>query len=270
MIRRCALAAAVACAVAVSASAQVTGAKPALFSLDTGATHYPQHLGMVLEGTGTNLNDEIGSWDLTLSGGATWGTDGTHGAKVILDGSNGIAAFTGIANGLSGTITACFIVDVPADPGSVTIMVSLGDSAAATNVASRVQTSGILTATSVLATVNDTVNTTFDVVAVAGWNLVCLRAKDDEVAISMNGAAWQVNGTTHTGIIASLDEITIGAEGDNSTSNWTAMEFIAWWFYTSAKDDAAIAAIYNAGSPWSAIGVVANTQSLKHNRRRWE
>jgi hypothetical protein len=250
------LAAAALLLASASAFGQVTTAKPTFTTFNSGATHAAASYWHVNEGSGTNLDDKAGSRDLTLTT-PDWATDGTHGPVLNFVAANAdIAAYTGLANGLTGTAILCAILDVPADPGSVAIMMSFGDSAAATNAAVRVQTTGIISATSVLATVVDSSNSSFDVVATAGMNLVCLKISDSNVAVSMNGAAWHNNATTHTGLVASLDEITIGAEGDNATSNWTELTpLVAAWMYTADKDDAAIAAIYNSGNPWNVIGV---------------
>lgn len=132
------------------------------------------------EGTGTTLNDEIGTWDLTITG-ADWGADGTHGDKLTFVASkNDYLLVTGIGSMSDTVMTWCGIFQITTgDPSSDQTLFGFGDSFAETNVQNRVLNSnGQLLRYATLSGSASSGGGVYDLVAASAWQVVCDRATD--------------------------------------------------------------------------------------------
>jgi hypothetical protein len=241
---------------APSAFAQVTAAKPSSFVLNSGATYYPDHLWMVDEGSGTTLDDEIGSWDLTLTG-ADWGTDPTHGPKLTFVAANSDRIQrTGLT--LSGNQSWCGVWKKGADPGATQSLMNYGDSAADTNLGTKVATTGVLVRAARQAGSGASGNSSYDLVAAASWQVVCGVGNDTTVGVSMQGANLSSTGHAFTGLVASLDKFTAGCESDNTLDQCTDAELVALWTYEATLLNNTDLAAIGVANPWPVIGLVAD------------
>jgi hypothetical protein len=240
--------------------AQVTTAKPSVYTIDTGAAHYPDHCWYFNEGTGSTVEDECGTggdWDLTITG-ADWGTDGTHGDKLTFVAANTDRVQVTGLSGLSGSLAWCVIVKKTADPAAAQALANFGDSAADTNIGTRVGTDGRLIERWNSAGTGASGTGSYDLVAANSWQIVCGCGSDTDVWSSMQGGNKHTTAHSHAGLVASLDKFTIGAESDNTTNLPIDAEVIAAWVYLGDKDNTALAAI-GVANPWPVIGVSVNT-----------
>lgn len=253
-------AALVALALPLAAQAQVTTAKPASPSFDTGETYFPDHLYLVEEGSGTTLEDrgDGGDIDLTLSAttgaGPDWGTDGTHGNKLTFVPANEDRIVGSGLSSLSGTQTVCYVAKLVAGTGT-RVIGQFSDPSQADRYADIVeQGDEDIESRGRFDNTLQTNTSTQD--GTGGWDLICHRFSDTTSDWSLNGAAWDTDTTTNTGLLAAITQWSIGADRTSSPGNYIDMEIVAfWWWKNTSLSDANIASVYNSGNPWPIIGV---------------
>jgi hypothetical protein len=249
---------------------QVTTAKPdcAAYSVDTGATHYPDHLWTFCEGSGTSLADEGSgtTYNLTITG-ADWATDGTHGDVLDFVSANSDYAQATVS-GLSGAQTICAVVKI-STLNTLYTVAALGDATTTDAYAyfgsgsdgdafAQFRDSG--------GTESNATNTPIDD---GSWNLVCGKFQDStEYGTSVNGAAWELDSTVSVSTVAALDRFSVGSNETAFTNNYLNGEIAALWWYESDKSSAEISAIYNSGDPWSVIGFAASDSVIYRRRDR--
>lgn len=253
---------------ATGAQAQITGAKPACgsLSLDTGETHFPEHLYTICEGTGTLLNDDgssVTDWDLTFAGGTgagpDWDTDATHGTVLdFVDTNEDEATNTVSVSGMSGTMTMCVFSERQADHTAAGAGVALADSSQSDRYIKVLSGSNELAWTRARfdngLQQDQGGSLTQDV-----WMMYCGRFSDSTMDRSFNGSAWDTNVVSHTGLIASLDSVSVGVSPQLFGSDWFDDNLAAVAIWEGSKSDAEISTIWNGGNPWPIIGMDLTT-----------
>jgi hypothetical protein len=249
--------------IAAPSYAQVTTAKPATPTFDTGEALFPDHCWMLTEGSGTSLNDACAEargttqWDLTITG-ADWAVDGTHGGRLDFVAANsdraGITAITAPA-----VHQMCFYAKKATDPGAAQSIYTFGDTSADTNIGLRVGTTGLLISRVTLAGVAESDTNAFDWVANSGTNFQLICGGGSDTIIYGKGATTGLESTvTTTTVAAALDKFTIGCELDNTSAQiCTDMNVIFAFMYTSAKTNGQLDTVAVA-NPWPVLGIDAD------------
>jgi hypothetical protein len=243
----------------------VTAAKPTTFTLNSGAAGYPTALWLLKEGSGTTLEDEIGSLDLTITG-ADWGSGALGTTLTMIAANADRIQRTGFA--FSASFGVCGIWLKASDPAAAQVLFSAGDSAADSNLGTRVGTNGQLVRR---ASVSGTVTSgtaSYDMVTAGGYVVICLSGDAVNVGVSMQGQNILTTGHAGgAGLITALDKLTAGCESDNSAAeNCVDGTLLAMWYYGAAIDNTLMAAI-GVANPWPVIGVVATGGGAVKRRR---
>lgn len=241
--------------------AQVTTAKPASPSLDTGETHFPDHLWLLNEGTGTALEDDGDHTDHDLTcagdtgGGPDWGTDGTHGDILTFVPGNVDRCANSSVSSLTGVQTSCAVTDVTAGTGARAIMAFSDNSTTNRYAESVIQGNEDVEARIRFGGGSATTNASTQQ-PTFGWDLICIRWDDTKIDWSLNGSNWDTDTSgTFTGLLAAINTVALGARIETSVGSAYEGSIAAAWWWHADKDNTAISAIYNSGNPWPIIGV---------------
>jgi len=246
-------------------------AKPSVYTVNTGHTHCPNHLWMMDEGTGTTLTDKgkTAGYNLTLTdtaagSGPEWATDGTHGPVLDFVLANGDHASYSSVSGLTGTHVIGVIVDRAL--GTTTrCMASVCDPTQLDRFAALVfQGDEDVEAASRFDATQQTATSTQDMAA--GWNFVAVQFSDATIEWSLNGSAWSALAVSHSGLLAAVTRISLGALA-HSSPQWFWDDFMCaamWW--KASKSDADIASI--AADPWQFLDTSALTSQQPQFYRR--
>lgn len=241
---------------AASTLAAVTTAKPEPHSINSGATHYPSHLWVMAEGSGSTVEDEGGGgdYDLTITG-ADWAT-GTLGSQLDFVAANSDIAKNTSVSGESGTQTMCVVVR-SATTNTAMVNMQLAEAADSDSYARfYFGTDGDLTGQADHDAAAAITNASDQVLDNDTWHLACARFSETAVDLSVDGAAWEADSSgTLTGLMAALNCVSVGGECDSSPSQYMNGSIAAAMWWEGSKSDADISAIYNSGDPWSVIGV---------------
>ncbi len=243
-------------------------AKPPSYTVNTGATHCPNHLWMMDEASGTTLTDRgsTGGYNLTLSdtaagSGPEWASDGTHGPVLQFVAANGDRANYSSVSGLSGTQTLGLIVKGTAGTGARTI-VSLTDPSVLNKYVSMVyQGDEDLEVLSRWTTL-ETANTSTDLTT--AWDFVALRFSDTSVDWSLNGSAFTTLAVTATGRAAGITRVSLGALDYSTPANFWDDQMCASMWWHGSKSDAEIASI--AADPWQFLDT-STIQAFQYQSR---
>ncbi len=245
----------------------VTTAKPSSFSLNSGASYYPDHLWMINEGTGTTCEDLVGTWDLTITG-ADWGTDGTHGPILTFLSSEANNRASYLSASFGGAFSWGMILDIASAPGSAQVFFSAGDAAADTNLGTGTTSAGLPQRRTKLAGSATTGNSAGDIVADTGFSIIFGKGSDSNVSSALNDGAFGNSAHSSSGLVASLDQISFGCERDSSAGLFADMVLCAAWIKEGAEySDADLDAIFNSGNPWPMLGVDPPGGSSTRKRR---
>lgn len=239
-------------------------AKPSVYTVDTAATHCPDHLWLMDEGSGTTLTDrgKTGGLDLAITG-ADWTTDATHGPVLDFVLANTDYTQNDSVSGLSGTHT--FGVVVYASAGSVTrtiaslcnsadfdqyvLMTMLGNESF--EVSSRYNSTQV----------NN--NAGADLPQNV-WSFAAFRFSDTTIDWSLDGSAWDVLGVSHSGLLAAINRLTLGYRNTTSPGSPYDDPMCAAMWWKASKSDAEIAAI--AADPWQFLDT-STTQFFQYQSR---
>ena len=255
-------------------------AKPTIYTVNTGHAYAPTHLWMCDEGSGTEIADKGTGTALkmTLQNADMWGTDGTLGAKITC-----VASTSRYALGDSGTLftdSVCLIVIAAsttngnadaneyvmgyADTGAV------GDRGGiiTVNGAQTWQTDNTDAATNNVQKTNS--GTFYD----SSWHMLAMKFRSGTAveccAVSLDGAAWQLDGADTINALSNLDRYGLGARPTSLPVNVFDGAILAAWVYEdptyTSLDDAWIAALY--ADPWQFLETSALTNQQPQFYRR--
>jgi hypothetical protein len=234
----------------------ITTPKPNPHSIDAGETHYPHHLYVITEEAGATVEDDGSSTDadLTITG-ADWSTDALGPYLQFIRANSDYAENTAIT-AFTGTVTMCAIVRINGAQGTPSErFMWLGDNAVADRQYA-LQSTGGLGYLQGFAWDTTASNTSEGPPSITDnlWHMVCARASDTILDISVNGAAWDTESQSLTSLFTNMDTIALGGER-STTPSYADVDILAAWIYRATKTDAEIAVIYNSGDPWPIIGV---------------
>jgi len=242
--------------------AQVTTSKPSCgsYTIDVGETHYPDHLWVICEGTGTTTADEGSGTARTLTFGATTGSgpdwvtdDATHGTVLDFVTANKDFMENTSLTTPTGIQTICVVMKV-GTTAATSDLIQLSDNSANNALRLFVASDGDMGGQA-RDTSGNTVNQSVVALDDGAWNMLCGRVSDVDIDISKNGAAYDQTGHARA-ILTNIDQFVAGANrlGAVNSGHYDGLMAAIWW-YDSDKSDANIATIYNSGNPWPIIGV---------------
>jgi len=238
-------------------------AKPEPYTIDTGETHYPDHLWVFSDATGgTTIDDEGGSvtdCDLTLSGPAS-GSDAFGKFWTFVDTESDIAQDATCTDPPTTVGTYCVIIDTGSAPVtsndspiswgdvsdayksfSIDLLPASGNSQAGIckggGSCAGEANSGPWTAT------NDKLN------------MICARQSDTQNDLWMNNSGWQLQTIAGTSLWTGVDQVTVGALGRLADQNYLNAKVYLALAFKASKSDAEMTAIWNAGDPWTTLGI---------------
>lgn len=235
-------------------------AKPTSYSVNTGATHCPDRLYMMDEGSGTTLVNKGKTAGYNLTFGATtgagpdWIADGTH--TMVLDfilANEDYAEAT--VSGLSGVQTIGIITKPTAGTANRTAA-GLFDN-------TQIDRYAIMNWRSdefyqVGSRFDDTQsNSATNGSATGDWDFWVLRCSDTALDWSLNGSAFATNVVARTGMIAAMNTFALGRKSVSTPSAWYDDPICAAMWWHGSKSDADISAIYNSGDLWTQLGVTS-------------
>ena len=235
----------------------ITTPKPNPHSLDAAETHYPDHLYVITEESGSTVEDEGSATDadLTITG-ADWSTDALGPYLAFIDANSDIAENTTTVSAFSGTVTICAIVRINGAQSTPSErFMQLADNSGTAQFT--MQTTGGLGYLQSFAWDATTNNTSEGPPSITEnvWNMVCARGSDSILDISVNGGAWDTEAHTLSGLFTNVDAIALGCDTSTDAAGCADVDISAAWIYRSTKTDAHISTIYNSGDPWPIIGV---------------
>lgn len=266
-------------------------AKPASYSVNTGATWCPDLLWMCSEGTGTTLTNEgkgaacTGTLAAVGTGSVpSWQTDGTHGDYIDINASSTTAATDNggkiTSSSLFGVSTACSVLVACRIPA-----ISSAFEGALFTIADKdagyLWDAAYLYIDWVKARANGydsqaTVDTATigDLDGDSTWHLIAMKRQNGGLGISVDGGAFQTvvpntdGAPTNHGWPSdwgAADQLCIGAYGvTGSTQRCSSLDVIAVAGYDDVYlTDANISTIWNSGDIWSSFGVSTATKYLK-------
>lgn len=267
-------------------AAMSISAKPVSPSINTGATHYPDHLWLLDEGSGTNLDDKGGGTaaDMTIVGSdVVWESDATHGWILKANAGNTTSyAHVNTNVGASSAICVAFIARVGATPATGRIYLGgLGRQSTTAVYAC----SSITGNTGIHAVIYDdpTNPSQLDGYGTADWtdaadHLFVVKFQANGGEHSIDGAALQAVGSPtfdysgasfdRFGIFARLGTAIVGPCPGDSTDPTRIIAVAAWVNDYATWDDTWMSGLYNSGDPWPALGVEAvTTQAFQYQSR---
>jgi len=248
-------------------------ARPASFTLNAGATYYPDHLWMFTTtdyngGAGTTVADQIGTADLTITG-ADWQTDGTHGPYLQFVAANSdVATYTNGASEPVFGITTGFTVGVlfrqstsVTTEGIAFIYTSdQGDgkygfaSSSAGNISVQGHDDG--------GTLVARTGAGYPQLDSGNWVWTMVSFDNASAQAYLGDAATGTTDATATLNASQMDSFGLGAVLDAGPAQFLSGDIaaVAVWANT-VYNTTQLSAIYNSGDPWSPIGVIASSNT---------
>ncbi len=240
-------------------------AKPSSYTVNTGQTHCPNHLWLIDEASGTDLIDKgsTGGYDMTITG-ADWATDGTHGPVLTFVAANLDHADYSSVSGLSGTQVIGVVAKCTAGAGTRAFASVCDPTVVSRHATGVMQGDEDIEALSrynaAAVTCVTALQPTF------GWDFLAYRFSDTTIDVSVNGGAWTTQAVSHSGMLAAVTRVTLGALNHSTPANYWNDQICAAMWWKASKSDAEIAAI--AADPWQFLDTSALTSQQPQFYRR--
>lgn len=245
-------------------------AKPTSYTVKPSGVYVPTHLWMLDELSGTSAVDRgLGTaLNLSLVNAAQWDTDALGACMItsVADDYQALSATGTVWNGSSGglLLVAIFKSDSNVGQDVAEHLMQCANSASST-VYCGLRNTGALSNElgSVIATADDASNVQRNGATVwdQSWHFVAGKIRvgtsTDCCAISVDGAAWDVDPADTLGTLT-LNRYCIGGRAGSIQTSQANGRFLAAWAYENNTagaytnwDDAFISGLYNGGDPWS-------------------
>jgi hypothetical protein len=255
-------------------------AKPTTYTVDTGNAYAPTHLWMCDEGSGTEIDDKGTGTALkmTLQNSDMWGTDGTLGAKITC-----VASTSRYALGDSGTLfssSVCLIVIAASttngNADANEYVMGFADTGAVGDRGGIITVNGAQTwqTDNTDAATNNVQKTNSGTFYDSSWHMLAMKFRSGTAveccAVSLDGAAWEVDASDTINALSNLDRYGLGARPTGTPVLVFDGAILAAWVYEdptyTSLDDAWIAALY--ADPWQFLETSALTNQQPQFYRR--